>query len=112
MFHMPQYVPRSVGANQLVRMRAQAGPPVPWRKPFMAHQKQNQYMDDPNPNMMLIPAVAIRPDPSKTPGESFAPRTPAMNLEHPYAIGKMEVIAPIMVISIPRPGVATMTGAV
>lgn len=29
MFHMPQYVPRSLPANQVVRMRAQQGPPTP-----------------------------------------------------------------------------------
>ena len=29
MFHMPQYVPRSLVANQEVRMRAQHGPPNP-----------------------------------------------------------------------------------
>lgn len=32
MFHMPQYVPLSLEAHQLVRMRAQQGPPTPWKK--------------------------------------------------------------------------------
>ncbi len=44
-FHMPQYVPRSLDANHVVRMRAQQGPPMPWSRPLHAHRAQNQAME-------------------------------------------------------------------
>jgi hypothetical protein len=61
---------------------------------------------------MLISAVAIRPPASSTEGLKRAPRTPDTNLDMPYAMGKMDVIAPICVMSIANLGSATITGAV
>mmetsp|Transcript_382 Transcript_382/g.783 ORF Transcript_382/g.783 Transcript_382/m.783 type:complete len:213 (-) Transcript_382:557-1195(-) len=112
MFHMPQYVPRSLPANHVVRMRAQQGPPTPCSVPLRPQKKTNQPSEEPKPNAILMIAVDMRPPASSTVGENFAPTTPLMNLLMPYAIGKMEVMAPICVMSMPRVGSATMTGAV
>ena len=112
MFHMPQYVPRSLVANQEVSMRAQQGPPKPCRMPLSAQKQQNQVMEVPKPNAMFTAAVAISPPASMMVGEVRAPRTPDTNLEKPYAMGKREVSAPTRVMSMPRAGSATMTGAV
>mmetsp|Transcript_22835 Transcript_22835/g.58146 ORF Transcript_22835/g.58146 Transcript_22835/m.58146 type:complete len:214 (-) Transcript_22835:506-1147(-) len=112
MFHMPQYVPRSLDANQVVRMRAQQGPPTPCSVPLSAQKKQNHASEVPKPNAMLTAAVSMRPPASSSVGENLAPTTPLMNLLMPYAMGKMEVMAPICVMSMPSVGSATMTGAV
>ena len=42
MFHMPQYVPRSLAANHDVRIFAQEGAPKPCKMPFIAHNTQNK----------------------------------------------------------------------
>ena len=65
-----------------------------WRIPFKAHQVQNQTMEEPKPNMMLMTAVAIRPPASMILGDVLAPKTPDKNLLKPYAMGKIEVMVP------------------
>lgn len=69
-------------------------------------------MEWPNPNMMLMTAVAMRPPASMSLGDVLAPKTPEMNLLNPYAIGKMDVMVPTWVMSIFKAGSAVMTGAV
>jgi hypothetical protein len=112
MFHMPQYVPRSFVANQLVRMRAQQGPPSPCRMPFIAQNEQNHTRLEPNPNRMFTTAVAIKPPARSSCGDDLAPSTPETNLDMPYAMGNIDVMAPTAVMSRRSRGSATMTGAV
>jgi hypothetical protein len=80
--------------------------------PFSAQKKQNQARLLPNPNAMLMSAVAMSPPASSTLGLKRAPSTPDTNLDMPYAMGKMDVIAPICVMSMARRGSDTITGAV
>jgi len=83
MFHMPQYVPRSLVANHDVRMRAQQGPPKPCSTPLSAQKVQNQAIPVPAPNATLTAAVAMSPPASISLGEERAPRTPETNLDMP-----------------------------
>ena len=83
MFHIPQYVPRSFAANQLVRIFAQEGAPKPCRMPFIAHRTQKSGRVEDAPKAMLTTPVAINPPPSMTLGLSTSPTTPLTNLEHP-----------------------------
>ena len=83
MFHMPQYVPRSLAANHEVRIFAQEGAPKPCRMPFSAHNTQNKGSVEEAPKARLTSPVAMSPPPSITEGESTSPTTPETNLEHP-----------------------------
>jgi hypothetical protein len=66
----------------------------------------------PKPNATLHKAVAIKPRPNNNLGEVRDPKTPLMNFEVPYAIGKIDVMVPISVIPMPREASATKAGAV
>ena len=83
MFHMPQYVPRSLAANHDVRIFAQEGAPKPCKMPFIAHNTQNKGSVEEAPKARLTSPVAMSPPPSITEGESTSPTTPETNLEHP-----------------------------
>ena len=52
MFHVPQYVPRSLVANQDVRMRAQHGPPKPCIAPCSG---QTQHLPMPYCRLHVLP---------------------------------------------------------
>ena len=112
MFHIPQYVPRSSVANQDVRILAQHGPPTPCRMPFMAHRVQNHARLEPNPKQTLMRPVQINPNPKSLEADIMLPSTPDTNLDIPYAMGNMDVMAPMLLTSRPRSLLATMTGAV
>ena len=112
MFHIPQYVPRSSVANQEVKIRAQQGPPTPCRMPFIAQSVQNQARDDPKPKQTLINPVQINPKPKSLEADIMEPRTPLTNLLIPYAMGNLEVMAPMLLTSRPSSLLATITGAV
>mmetsp|Transcript_22573 Transcript_22573/g.73377 ORF Transcript_22573/g.73377 Transcript_22573/m.73377 type:complete len:236 (+) Transcript_22573:671-1378(+) len=83
MFHIPQYVPRSLVANHAVRILAHEGAPKPWRMPFMAQSAQNTGSALEAPNAMLISPVAMSPPASIVVGDSLSPTTPLTNLLHP-----------------------------
>jgi len=80
--------------------------------PFMAHRVQNHARLEPNPKQTLMRPVQINPNPKSLEADIMLPSTPDTNLDIPYAMGKMDVMAPMLLTSRPRSLLATMTGAV
>ena len=78
-------------------MRAQPGAPSPCNMPLIDQKAANQSMEVENPKQTFMIAVAMRPPARRKRGEVREPRTPEINLEVPYMMGKIEVRAPICI---------------
>lgn len=83
MFHIPQYVPRSLAANQEVKIFAQLGAPNPCKIPFIAQRTQKKGSVELAPNAIFTRPVAIKPPPSIRLGDNISPTTPLTNLLQP-----------------------------